>query len=126
MVVDLDGTLLKVDTLYELFVSGLFTAPARTLLSLLALRDGVAAFKGHLSKIVRLDAGALPVRDDLYEYLMEERAAGREIHLATAADQRIAAQSCRTISDFPNSSRHRSKYESQRAQQGRATEQAVP
>jgi 4-hydroxybenzoate polyprenyltransferase len=91
LVVDLDGTLLKVDTLYELFVSGLFTKPIQTLLSVLELRNGIAAFKYHLSKVARLDIGTLPVRDELLAYLKHEAATGRNIHLATAADQSIAA-----------------------------------
>ena len=32
----------------------------------------------------------LPVRDDLLAYLNQEAAAGREIHLATAADRTVA------------------------------------
>lgn len=92
LVVDLDGTLLKVDTLYERFVSGLFTNPAQTLLSLFTLRHGIAAFKHRLSVIAPLDVELLPVREELLDYLKHEFAAGREIHLATAADQSVAAR----------------------------------
>jgi 4-hydroxybenzoate polyprenyltransferase/phosphoserine phosphatase len=100
LVVDLDGTLLKVDTLYELFVSGLFNKPVQTLLSVFALRDGIAAFKRRLSGIVPLDADSLPVREELLEYLEHEAAAGREIHLATAADQTVAASIARRFPIF--------------------------
>jgi 4-hydroxybenzoate polyprenyltransferase/phosphoserine phosphatase len=91
LVVDLDNTLLKVDTLYELFVSGFFANPIRTLLSVFALRNGIAAFKHHLSKIAKLDVATLPVRDELLAYLKQESASGRELHLATAADEIVAA-----------------------------------
>jgi 4-hydroxybenzoate polyprenyltransferase/phosphoserine phosphatase len=91
LVVDLDSTLLKVDTLYELFVSGFFAKPVQTLLSVFALRNGIAAFKHHLSKIAKLDVAALPVRDELLAYLKHESASGRELHLATAADEVVAA-----------------------------------
>lgn len=91
LVVDLDGTLLKVDTLYERFVSGLFTKPVQTLLSLFALREGIAAFKHRLSGVAQLDIESLPVREELLAYLKDESSAGREIHLATAADQTVAA-----------------------------------
>ncbi|HEU0083177.1 MAG TPA: UbiA family prenyltransferase [Bradyrhizobium sp.] len=91
LVVDLDGTLLKVDTLYELFVHGLFNKPVETLRSLLALRQGIAAFKRRLSGVVALDIASLPVREELLTYLEHEAAAGREIHLVTAADHSVAA-----------------------------------
>lgn len=90
LVVDLDGTLLKVDTLYELFASAIFAKPVQTLLSLLALRNGRASFKRRLSTIAALDVASLPAREDLLDYLKQEAAAGREIHLATAADRIIA------------------------------------
>ncbi len=91
LAVDLDGTLLKVDTLYELVVSGLFARPVQTLLSVFALRNGIAAFKRRLSQIAKLEVATLPVRDELLAYLRHESAAGREIHLATAADAVVAA-----------------------------------
>lgn len=90
LVVDLDGTLLKVDTLYERFVSGLFTKPIDTLLSLFELRNGIAAFKYRLAELTRLDFDLLPVREDVLTYLQQEAASGREIHLATATDQTTA------------------------------------
>jgi 4-hydroxybenzoate polyprenyltransferase len=91
LVVDLDGTLLKVDTLYEQFVHGLFNKPVETLRSLLALRHGKAAFKRRLSSVVALDIGSLPVREELLTYIEHEAAAGRAIHLVTAADHSVAA-----------------------------------
>ncbi len=91
LVVDLDGTLLKVDTLHEQFVHGLFNKPVETLRSLLALRHGKAAFKRRLSSVVALDIGSLPVREELLTYIEQEAAAGRAIHLVTAADHNVAA-----------------------------------
>ena len=90
LIVDLDGTFLRVDTLYELIAAGLFAKPIRTITAVLALKNGNAAFKGRLSEIVLPDVDLLPVRDELLAYLDQQAAAGREIHLATAADQRIA------------------------------------
>ncbi|WP_042001712.1 UbiA family prenyltransferase [Streptomyces sp. AcH 505] len=90
LVVDLDGTLLKVDTLYELFAAGLFTNPIQTILSLFELRKGIAAFKRRLAGLAHLDVEMLPVREELLDYLKREDTAGREIHLATAADQTVA------------------------------------
>jgi 4-hydroxybenzoate polyprenyltransferase len=92
LVVDLDGTLLKVDALHELFVSALFNKPIQTLLSLLALRDGMGAFMHRVSRIAKLDVETLPVREDLLAYLQHESALGRNIHLATAADPSVATR----------------------------------
>jgi 4-hydroxybenzoate polyprenyltransferase/phosphoserine phosphatase len=91
LVVDLDGTFLRVDTLYELFVLGLFAQPFRTLSSLFKLKDGIAAFKRRLSEIVQLDVESLPVHEELLAYVRQEAAAGRDIHLATAAERGVAA-----------------------------------
>jgi UbiA prenyltransferase family len=92
LVVDLDETLLRVDTL--------FTRPVQTLLSLFALKNGIAAFKRRLSGIAQLDVGSLPVREELLAYLKQEAAAGREIHLATAAEQAVAAGVAERFSIF--------------------------
>ena len=100
LVVDLDGTLLRVDTLYELFVLGLFARPVQTLLSLFALKNGIAAFKHRLSGIAQLDVGSLPVHEELLAYVKQEAAAGREIHLATAAEQAVAAGVAERFSIF--------------------------
>jgi len=91
LVVDLDGTFLTVDTLYELFASGLFAKPVQTLLALSVLRHGIAAFKRQLCRIAELDFEVLPVRDELLTYLQHEAETGREIHLVTAADQVVAS-----------------------------------
>ncbi len=91
LVVDLDGTFLTVDTLYELFASGLFAKPVQTILALFVLRHGIAAFKRRLCSIAELDFEVLPVRDELLTYLQHEAEGGREIHLVTAADQVVAS-----------------------------------
>lgn len=90
LVVDLDHTFLLVDTLYELFALVLFRNPFKALLALLALRNGKAAFKHALNQIASLNAGTLPVRKDLADFLRAEHKKGRPIHLATAADRGIA------------------------------------
>jgi 4-hydroxybenzoate polyprenyltransferase/phosphoserine phosphatase len=100
LVVDLDGTLLRVDTLYELFVLGLFARPVQTLLSLFALKNGIAAFKQCLSAVAQLDVESLPVHEELLAYVKQEAAAGREIHLATAAEQAVALRVAERFSIF--------------------------
>lgn len=90
LAVDMDGSLLLVDTLYETFAAALFADPLATLCAFARLTRGVAPFKRRLSEIAPLDVETLPVRDDLVAWLQAERAAGRRLALATAADDSIA------------------------------------
>jgi 4-hydroxybenzoate polyprenyltransferase len=90
LVVDLDGTFLKVDSLFEIFAAGLFGSPLKTLLALLELRNGIAAFKQRLTAVVEPEVDSFPVREELLSYLEDEARSGRGIHLATAADQVVA------------------------------------
>lgn len=92
LVVDLDGTFLQVDSLFEAFAAGLFTNTFRSLLALLELRHGIAAFKQRLTRAAEPDVDSFPVREELLAYLEQEALSGREIHLATAADRVIALQ----------------------------------
>lgn len=92
LVVDLDGTFLKVDTLFEMFVAGIFARPIESLKAIFELRHGIAAFKRRISDAIQLDVETLPVNDELLTYLQHEAATGREIHLATAADRHVASR----------------------------------
>ncbi len=85
IVVDLEHTYLKVDSLYELFVASLFSKPAQILRSLFQLTRGIAAFKCRLVEITKLDSASLPVHRELISYLEEQSARGRDIHLSTVA-----------------------------------------
>jgi 4-hydroxybenzoate polyprenyltransferase len=86
--VDLDGTLVRSDTLLEGFCA--FATDPRVFGALLRLRDGRAAFKQAVAAGVRLDPALLPYNETLLTYLRPQRAAGRALFLATAADQRVA------------------------------------
>lgn len=90
LVVDLDGTLTLSDTFFENFVISLHNAPIATLLALKTLRKDTSHIKQHIANLAPLDATGIPYREDLLEYLKEEKARGRPIHLVTAADQSIA------------------------------------
>jgi 4-hydroxybenzoate polyprenyltransferase/phosphoserine phosphatase len=90
LVVDMDGTLLKVDTLFEMFAAELFSHPLRAIAALSSLRRGIAAFKARLADKAPLDVEALPANEELLDYIQQARDAGRPVHLVTAADLRIA------------------------------------
>jgi 4-hydroxybenzoate polyprenyltransferase/phosphoserine phosphatase len=89
LVVDLDGTLIKTDTLYEAFAEGLRTRPLKTLLKLLKLPLGVAAFKAAMMRDTTVDLDVLPLNDEVIAYVRAERAKGRPVWLVSAADQSI-------------------------------------
>ena len=90
--VDLDGTLVKSDTLVD-SVLALARQNPRALLSIPGwLAQGKAAFKRHVTSAVTLDVTALPWNQPLLRYLHAEHAAGREMYLATAADATLATR----------------------------------
>ncbi|MGA7314207.1 MAG: prenyltransferase, partial [Silvibacterium sp.] len=58
--VDLDGTLVKSDTLVDSLLLLVRTHPLRSLLAPLWLKGGKAAFKARVASQVQLDAAHLP------------------------------------------------------------------
>ena len=90
LVVDLDDTLVRTDTLFEQFVALVFSNPLAALLLLTTLLKGRAAFKARLAELQPLDASSLPYHEPLLAFLHQQKAAGREIHLVTAAHHSTA------------------------------------
>jgi len=89
--VDLDGTLVKSDTLVDSVLLMVRQNPVALLQLPLWLVQGKAAFKAHIAKAVTLDAVHLPYNRPLLQFLEQQHAAGRPIYLATAADAKLAA-----------------------------------
>lgn len=88
--VDLDGTLLNGNLLWECFLSLLKTQPATILLIPFWLLAGRARLKHELASRARIDVTALPYRADIVRFLEGERRAGRKVVLVTAADRDLA------------------------------------
>lgn len=88
--VDLDGTLVKSDTLLDGVLTLLRRSPVTALLSTLSLLRGKAAFKAEIARHVTLDPATLPYNGPLLNHLRSEHAAGRDIYLATAANEKQA------------------------------------
>ncbi|MCA0269329.1 MAG: UbiA family prenyltransferase [Bacteroidetes bacterium] len=88
-VVDLDGTLVATDTLWESLLL-LRQHPRRALSLPRWLGLGKTGFKVRMADTVVPDPAALPYRAEVHALIAEARAAGDVIVLATAADQRIA------------------------------------
>jgi 4-hydroxybenzoate polyprenyltransferase len=88
--VDLDGTLVKTDTLVD-SVLALARQNPRAISRIPGwLAQGKAAFKRHVTGAVTLDVAALPYNKPLLDYLVQQHAHGRRIFLATAADRALA------------------------------------
>lgn len=88
--VDLDGTLVKSDTLVDSLLVLLRTDPAKIFKLPGALARGKASFKAFVSRSVSVDTAHLPYNNSLLQYLRLEFAHGRIIHLTTGADSRLA------------------------------------
>lgn len=98
--VDLDGTLIKTDLLYEMLMVVLRTRPLELLKIPLWLRQGKAYTKQRLEQLAPLDVSSLPYRQSLLDYLRDEKARGRKIILATAADKNLATRIAEHVGVF--------------------------
>ncbi len=88
--VDLDGTLVKSDTLIDSLLVLARTHPLLLFrLPGIVLR-GKAAFKAFVTESVSLDVVHLPYNRRLLQFLQQEHMRGREIYLTTGADARLA------------------------------------
>jgi hypothetical protein len=90
LAVDMDGTLILSDTLYEGLAGYLKIRPRGLLSLLVALRGGRAAFKRHVAESIALDPQTIPYNTEVLDFLRAEKEAGRRIGLFTAADQSVA------------------------------------
>jgi 4-hydroxybenzoate polyprenyltransferase/phosphoserine phosphatase len=88
--VDLDGTLIRGNVLWECVLALLKSRPFAIFLIPFWLLSGRAAFKQKLAAKVKLDPAHLPYRQEVVDLVRQERLAGRHIVLATAADRAIA------------------------------------
>lgn len=97
--VDLDGTLLRGDSLHEACLR-LATRPTSWPGALRALFAGKAAFKRAVSVYAQLGAEGLPYRHDFLAWLRAQRDSGRRLILATGADRAIADEVARHLGIF--------------------------
>ena len=88
---DLDGTLVATDTLWESFLILLKKAPARVLALGFILLGGRPKLKHYLSTHAPVDPAALPYREEVVKLARDARQAGRKVILITASDQATAA-----------------------------------
>jgi phosphoserine phosphatase len=92
LVLDLDGTLIEGDLLYKSFVSILRRNPLTLLACAGWLLHGRAALKRQLALRNRIDWDRLEFHEDVVALARREKAAGRTVVLATAADAMLAGR----------------------------------
>lgn len=90
IVVDLDGTLVMTDMLVENLFLFFRLHPLRFLELIQWILRGKAYFKRRLADVVVPEVSQLPYNHDLIAWLVEQRAQGARLILATASELRIA------------------------------------
>lgn len=88
--VDLDGTLVKSDTLLDTVIVLARHHPGALLQFPKWVAQGKASFKRKVTSLAEIDVVHLPYNQPLLEYLRQQHADGREIYLATGADTLLA------------------------------------
>jgi phosphoserine phosphatase len=91
-VADLDGTLIAGDMFYKSFFAAFLRNPFIVLPCIAWFWRGRAAFKRELALRCRIDFDRLKLHQDVLALLLREKAAGRSVVLATAADALLAEQ----------------------------------
>ena len=88
--VDLDGTLIKTDLLYESFLARLKRDPLVMFRAVIWLLRGKAYLKQQLSEGYALVPELLPYDDNVLQWVRSEQESGRVTVLATASHQSLA------------------------------------
>ncbi len=83
LLVDLDGSLILTDTLYEMAVLAVKDKPWVLFLLPFWLMQGKALLKARLAAITNLNMASLPVNGQVIKYLREQHNRGRDIVLCT-------------------------------------------
>ena len=89
LVLDVDGTLLKTDLLFESFWAGLGQKPIETLKIVTRSFGNLAELKRELADLVDMRLDLMPTNPDILRLAQENTANGREVILASASDQAL-------------------------------------
>ena len=90
LVVDLDGTLIRTDMMWESLARLLRRNPLAIFAILFWWTRGRARLKQKLAARVQIDPATLPYHERFLAWLRAEKASGRKIILATASDLKMA------------------------------------
>ncbi|MCJ2065761.1 UbiA family prenyltransferase [Methylobacterium sp. J-088] len=90
LVVDVDGTLIKSDLLYESALQFLARFPLEAWrLPHWLFSEGKAALKQHLSERADPSIATIPLREETVALIRDAQAAGRPVYIASASDRRL-------------------------------------
>ncbi|MCZ6765648.1 MAG: haloacid dehalogenase-like hydrolase [bacterium] len=98
--VDLDGTLVATDTLWVGVGTLVRKRPWELLILPFVVLRGRAAFKEYIAGRVTIDVSRLPYRENVLEFLRDEKSGGRTLVLATAAHREVAVAVARHVGIF--------------------------
>jgi apolipoprotein N-acyltransferase len=90
LVVDLDGTLIRTDLLWEHLARLLRRNPFQIFAVLFWWSRGRALLKKKLAAQIKIDPATLPYHEKFLTFLREQKSAGRKLILATASDLQMA------------------------------------
>lgn len=88
LVVDLDGTLCRTDTLHEALLAMVSSQPLDLLKLPGWLSEGRANFKARVADRVVIDPQELPLNEAVLDFVREARASGQRTALVSASDHR--------------------------------------
>ena len=99
IIVDLDGTLIKTDSMVESVISVLKDNPLRIFPLLSKLLKGKVDFKKYVFEHCDFSsfAGTFPVNSELVDYLKEEKGNGSKLYLVSASDERAVKASAEAL-----------------------------
>ncbi len=93
LVVDLDGTLIKSDTLWESLFLLARSSPLTLLLLLPSLLTrGRAKLKRKIAELARPDVAILPYRKEIFDIINSAKNEGKKIVLASASDELVVCE----------------------------------
>ena len=100
LVVDLDGTLIRTDTLHESLCTFARQKPGLLWHLPIWCSGGKARFKEQVAFHTIINPNTLPINRELLDWLNEQHADGRTLILCTAADQTVAQAIARRLGIF--------------------------
>ncbi len=89
LAVDIDGTFLKTDMLFEGFWLALGKQPLNTLKTVFRLWGDRARLKREITELADVNVELLPVNPDIQAYMDQAREDGREVIFASASDESL-------------------------------------